>query len=180
MQSTEANEFALGTRQGAEGDRVDQLISQKLAEAEAKVDRSTEKFLRILMINFLTLACFSVGILMVLYNFLSFKYVVLGYGLYDIILIFTIIQKTLKRIKEEANLQQAISTHSSKEKRIWKRLATDTLFLDCMGRGLTCASYFLVELLPGLFYSICIGPMAICTLWVVSLSIYSAFKAKSE
>ena len=67
------------------------MISHKLAEAEAKVDISTKKFMKILKINFLTLACFSVGILMVLYDLLTLKYVVLGYGIYDIVLIFIII-----------------------------------------------------------------------------------------
>jgi len=67
------------------------MISHKLAEAEAKIDISTNKFMKILKINFLTLACFSVGILMVLYDLLTLKYVVLGYGIYDIVLIFIII-----------------------------------------------------------------------------------------
>ena len=78
------------------------LISEKLAEAEEKIDRSTNKFLRVLKINYLTMGCFSIGILMVLYDLLTLKYVVMVYGLYDIALIFTIIQKALQSLGQES------------------------------------------------------------------------------
>ena len=59
-------------------------------------------------------------------------------------------------------------------------LLTDSIFLDSMGRGLTCASFFVVEIIPGLYYSICIAPIALSTLWIISMNVYNYFKHKQS
>jgi hypothetical protein len=153
-----------------------QSLQLKKRKIEERMDRGTKKFFKILKLNLLTISSFFLGICLVLYDLISLKYVLLAFGCYDIILIFSQIKKIKKNLEKEKspNSTNTSTSTSSNDKKLGKKLLTDSIFLDCMGRGLTCASFFVVEVVPGLSYSICIGPVALCSLWIVGLTVYKS------
>lgn len=161
----------------------DQIRESKKKKIENGIDKGTMKFFKILKLNFFTLAAFFVGITLVLYNIISLKYIILSFGIYDMLLIFNLFRKTKSEIRKEKSQNSenvTTSSNSAKSKKVFKRLLTNTVFFDCMGRGLTCASFFLVEIVPGLFYSLCIGPIAICTVWISCVNVFKACKNNGE
>lgn len=177
---TEANEYGLDNNTSIAIN--ENSIEARKRKIEDRMDIGTLKFFKILKLNLLTISSFFLGICLVLYDVLSLKYVILVFGIYDIILIFAQIKKIRSNLNKEKspNSTSVGGTSSQKQKKIGKKLLTDSIFLDCMGRGLTCASFFVVEIIPGLFYSLCIGPVAICTSWIIIMNIYKSCKNSGD
>lgn len=79
----------------------DQIRESKKKKIENGIDKGTMKFFKILKLNFFTLAAFFVGITLVLYNIISLKYIILSFGIYDMLLIFNLFRKTKSEIRKE-------------------------------------------------------------------------------
>jgi len=141
-----------------------------MRKIEEIVDRGTKQFFKILKFNILTATGFAFGIVLVLYKVISLRYMILILGFYNLI---SIINQIIKlRVSKKKK-------RSSKKRKFWGNLIVDVIFLDCLGRGFCCLLYFLVDVIPGLNYSMCFGPIFVCLVWIISMTIHKMCKRKT-
>lgn len=137
-------------------------IRQKLEE---RIIRSTKGFFRSLNINLAFLSYFNIISIAAILNIIQFKYGILSLVPIEIIQIFT----------QYARMKKALEGNKSRKK-ILGNLLVNSEFLDSLSRCFASLLFFLAGIIPSFTYSLCFGPIAVCSLVVIIVNVIKCCK----
>lgn len=157
-------EAALNTQQGESLD-TNEPDPLKL-RLEEKIINSTRSFFRSLKINLIFLIYFnSMGILSIL-GIMPFKYGVLSFVPLEIVLIFYQYSRVKKKVRGKSR------------KKIIGKLLVSSEFLDSLSRCFSSALFFLAHVIKSFTFSLCFGPIALCSLVVIVVNVVKCCKVR--